>query len=83
MSKTLLTWLNSTQKKSFWYYWKLFWKEFWSNFGTKDVKINNDWKGIKLSKTIIPEGWTKENAFKYLGKEYEGTVMKRFTDKKL
>lgn len=55
MSKTLLDWINATQKKSFWYYWKLFWKEFWSNFGTKDVKINNDWKGVKLRSTHFPE----------------------------
>jgi hypothetical protein len=45
-------------------------------------KIDNSWKGVKLSKTITPKGWTKEGAFEFLGKEYNGIIMKRYADNK-
>jgi hypothetical protein len=35
---------------------------------------------IKIAKTITPEGWTSENAFEYLGKEYNGRIMKGYKD---
>lgn len=43
-------------------------------------KIDNSWKGVKISKTITPEGWSSENAFKFLEKEYKDLKMKRFKD---
>jgi hypothetical protein len=45
-------------------------------------KIDNSWKGVKLSNTITPKGWSSENAFEFLGKEYNGLIMKRYTDGK-
>lgn len=72
----------SKNSKGMWYYTKIFWKEFLNNFKFNKMsnKMDNSWKGIKLSHTITPEGWSKENAFSYLNNEYKGMILKRFKD---
>jgi hypothetical protein len=44
-------------------------------------KRNDSWKKLKIAYSIIPEGWTKEECFKFLQKEYSGRIMKGYTYK--
>jgi len=79
---TLKEFLTKTRKRGL-FWWLSFYKEYiLSLIYEKKVsnKIDNSWKGVKLSKTIMPEGWTEKGAFEFLGKEYSGLVMKRFKD---
>lgn len=81
---TLKEFLTTTRKRGL-FWWLSFYKEYiLSLIYEKKVsnKIDNSWKGVKLSKTITPKGWTKDNAFEFLGKEYSGLIMKRYTDGK-
>lgn len=79
---TLLNFINSTRKRGLFWWLSYFWNELLNNIYERKVsnKVDNNWKGIKISKTIVPEGWTKENAFSYLEKEYKGMNFKRFKD---
>ncbi len=79
---TLKEFLTTTRKRGL-FWWLSFYKEYiLSLIYEKKVsnKIDNSWKGVKLSKTITPKGWSSENAFEFLGKEYNGLIMKRYTD---
>jgi hypothetical protein len=81
---TLKEFLTTTRKRGL-FWWLSFYKEYiLSLIYEKKVsnKVDNSWKGVKLSKTITPKGWTKEGAFEFLGKEYNGIIMKRYADNK-
>ena len=79
---TLLAFLKMPQNRGIFFWIKFYWNEFLKGLYSKKVKSPKyDWKGIKTSHTYTPEGWSKENCFEFLGKEYSGRVMKRFMDK--
>lgn len=79
---TLKEFLTTTRKRNI-----LWWLEYYRNYVLSLIyekkvsnKVDNSWKGVKLSKTITPTGWTRDNAFLHLNKEFQGTTMKRFKD---
>lgn len=77
---SLLEFLQKERKLN-WKFWFRYYHQHILDFiYNKKVNKDDSWKGIKIFKTITPEGWTKEKAFEYLGKEYSGTIMKRFKD---
>ena len=81
---TLKEFLTTTRKRGL-FWWLSFYKEYiLSLIYEKKVsnKIDNSWKGVKLSRTITPKGWTRDTAFLHLNKEYQGIIMKRFKDGK-
>ena len=81
---TLKEFLTTTRKRGL-FWWLSFYKEYiLSLIYEKKVSnnVDNSWKGVKLSKTITPKGWTRDTAFLHLNKEYQGTIMKRFKDGK-
>lgn len=64
---------------------KLNWK-FWLNYYhqwflgliyNKSIKSDDNWKGVKIQSTIIPNGWTKDGVFTYLEKENQNKIWKR------
>ncbi len=77
MSKTLLNFIETNKKKGF-----LFWLNYiLTNLNLKkEEQIDNSWKGLKLSSSYIPEGWTKENCFKHLNEHYQGKIMVAYKD---
>lgn len=78
---TLLNYLKSPNNKGVIWWFRFYWNNFLSNIYEQKVKQNNkDYVGIKLQSSVIPEGWTSENAFEYLGKEYNGRIMKGYKD---
>lgn len=79
---TLLNYLKLPNNKSLLWWIKYYWTHFLDAIYEKKVsnKIDNSWKKIKLSHSVVPEGYNSENAFSFLEKEYEGTIMKRFKD---
>lgn len=79
---TLLNYLKLPNNKSLFWWIKYYWNHFLEAIYEKKTsnKIDNSWKKLKISYTIKPERWSKENAFEYLGKEYSGIIMKRFMD---
>lgn len=78
---TLLNYLKLPNNKGLFYWIKFYYNEFLTAIYQRKVsEIDNSWKGIKIAKTITPEGWSKDNAFKYLEKEWDGKIMRRFKD---
>jgi len=79
---SLLEFLQKERKLSFTFWFKYYWNNILNTIYEKKVsnKIDNSWKKLKIAKTITPEGWTSENAFEYLGKEYNGRIMKGYKD---
>lgn len=79
---TLLAFLKLPKNRGIFFWIKYYWNQFLDAIYHRKVsnKVDNSWKGVKISKTITPEGWNSENAFEFLGKEYNGTIMKRFKD---
>jgi hypothetical protein len=79
---SLLEFLKKERKLSFIFWFKYYWNNILNTFYEKKVssKIDNNWKKIKLSHSVVPEGYNSENAFSFLEKEYKGTNMKRFKD---
>lgn len=79
---TLLKFINTTRKRGLFWWFKFYWNAFLIFlYSKKESKANKDWVGIKVQSKVVPEGWTSENAFEFLGKEYNGIIMKRFIDK--
>ena len=79
---TLLKFINTTRKRGFTWWLRYYWNHLLIMLYSKKVqKPNKDWVGIKVQSKIVPEGWTPENAFEFLGKEYSGIIMKGFMDK--
>jgi len=79
---TLLNYLKLPNNKGLFYWLKFYYNEFLTAIYQRKVsdKVDNSWKKLKIAKTITPEGWTSENAFEYLGKEYNGRIMKGYKD---
>lgn len=78
---TLINFTKTKSPKGVFYWFKFYWFHILEAIYSKKVskKVDN-WKGIKVNKSVYPKGWTSENAFKYLEKEYNGKIMKRFAD---
>ena len=76
---TLKELLESNRKSAF-YYWKIFWNRFYAWFEEPKPVNEKDWVGLKIHHSVIPKGWTSENAFKFLQKEYEGKIMIAYKD---
>lgn len=81
MGTTLRQFLDSKNPNGIFTIIKWYWNHLLEFIYTKEVsnKVDN-WKGVKIKSSEIPEGWTSQNAFKFLEKEYEGKTMKRFAD---
>lgn len=82
---TLLNYLKSPNNKGVIWWVRFYYKNLLSNIYAQKVKQNNkDYVGIKLQSSVIPEGWSRDNAFKYLEKEWrkdeDFKVFKRFKD---
>ena len=81
---SLLQFLQKERKLSFIFWFKYYWNNILNTFYEKKVssKIDNSWKKIKLSHSVVPEGYSSENAFSFLEKEYEkeGIKMLRYKD---
>lgn len=77
--------INKPRNKKISWWLRFYWNNLLSNIYEQKVKQNNkDYVGIKLQSSIIPEGWSRDNAFKYLEKEWrkdeDFKVFKRFKD---
>lgn len=77
---SLLEFLQKERKLNWKFWFKYYHQHILGIIYSKRVKENNSWKGIKVSKTVTPEGWSSENAFEYLGEEYKGMIFKRYKD---
>ena len=80
---TLANFLTKKNPKGVFYWLKFYWFHLLEFAYSKRVSNKVDtWKGIKVKSSHIPEGWNKENSFKYLQEQYskENRIMKRFAD---
>lgn len=77
---SLLEFLQKERKLNWKFWFKYYHQHILNWIYNKNTEKDNSWKGVKLSKTITPEGWNSENAFEFLGKEYNGRIMKGFKD---
>lgn len=79
---TLLQFLQKERNLNWKFWFSYYWNQFLNAIYQRKMSNNTDnsWKNIKISHTITPEGWDKENTFEFLGKEYSGLIMKRFKD---
>lgn len=81
---TIFEFVKKNRTRGVFWWLKYYWNELLTSIYQRKVsnKIDNSWKGIKIAKTIIPKGWTKENAFEFLGKEWskEHKHMKAYKD---
>lgn len=68
---TLLTWIKLKQKRSLFWWMKYYWNNILMSLSLRKEKEDNSWKGIKISHSVIPEKWNKENVFPYLNEEYK------------
>ena len=79
---TLQEFLQNTRKRNLGW-WFSYYKQYLLNliYEKKVSNVDDSWKDrIKTKEPIIPQGWTSEGAFEFLGKEYSGLVMKKFKD---
>jgi len=82
---TLEKFLKTTYNRGVLWWVKFYWNNILLNIYTQKPKQNNkDWVGIKVNRSIIPEGWSKEQAFTYLNEQYskESRIMLGYKDKK-
>ena len=73
----LLSYLNTPNNRGIFYWLKY---HLSGLFEKKPIPNKKDWVGLKINHSVVPEGWTSENAFEFSGKEYQGIFMKRFKD---
>ena len=74
---SLLEFLQKERKLNWKFWFRYYHKHILGLIYKGNIKQDNSWKGVKISKTITPEGWTSENAFQYLNEQYKGKVWKR------
>lgn len=82
---TLQEFLQNTRKRNIGWWFNYYKKYLLSLIYEKKVSnnVDNSWKNnLKVTKSIYPDGWTRDNAFLHLNKEYQGTIMKRYKDGK-
>lgn len=77
---SLLEFLQKERKLNWKFWFKYYHQHLLEFIYSKKIKPDDSWKGIKLKSTVIPQGWSSENAFEFLGKEYNGIMFKRFKD---
>ena len=81
---TLQEFLQNTRKRNLGW-WFSYYKQYLLNliYEKKVSNVDDSWKDrIKTKEPIVPEGWTRDNAFLHLNKEFQGTTMKRYKDGK-
>jgi hypothetical protein len=79
---TIFNFLQTKNNRGIFWWIRFYYEEFLNSIYQRKVsnKIDNSWKKLKIAKTITPEGWSKDNAFKHLEKEWDGKIMRRFKD---
>ena len=77
---TIFEFLEKSRKRGYFWWFNFYKNEFINSFKQREEKVDDSWKGVKVSKTITPEGWTEKDAFKFLEEHYNGTIFKRFKD---
>lgn len=83
---TIFNFLQTKNNRGIIWWFKFYWNELLNSIYQRKVssKVDNSWKGVKIKHTITPEGWSSENAFGYLEKEWgkneDFKVFKRFKD---
>lgn len=80
---TLQEFLQKTKTRSVLWWLKYYWNNILETIYEKKVSnnVDNSWKNsLRVTKSIYPEGWTRDNAFLHLNKQYQGTIMKRYKD---
>ena len=77
---SLLEFLQKERKLNWKFWFRYYHQHILGLIYKGNIKQDNSWKGVKISKTVTPEGWTKEKAFEYLGEQYSGTIMKAYKD---
>lgn len=75
---SLLEFLQKERKLNWKFWFKYYHQHLLEFIYSKRVKNDDSWKGIKIKSSVIPEGWNRENCFEYLGKEYNGRIMKGY-----
>ena len=79
---TLQEFLQKTKTRGLIWWLKYYWNNILETIYEKKVSnVDDSWKDrIKTKEPIVPEGWTSKGAFEFLGKEYDGLIMKKFKD---
>lgn len=62
------------------YYHQEFLNFLYGNKKKVSNKMDKSWVGLKIKNSVIPKGWSKEGAFSFLQKEYNGKIMKSYRD---
>ena len=81
---TLQEFLQKTKTRGLIWWLKYYWNNILETiYEKKTSNVDDSWKDkIKTKEPIVPQGWTRDNAFLHLNKEFQGTTMKRYKDGK-